>query len=198
MPFRKLVLAVVLPLYLLDQATKWWTVARFRPPSPAPGNFVTPDPPIVVIEDFFRLTRVHNQGVAFGFGNGTTWAPLVFLLVPLVALALIFWYWKKGGFQGFLGKGAVALLLAGVLGNLTDRLVQGFLLPAYAEAPFWTRLSQGYVVDFLDFRIPFYEKIVPSSGGHWPVFNVADSCICVAAAFLFLSAFRAGEKEDRP
>ena len=61
---------------------------------------------------------------------------------------------------------------------------------SYREEGFLTRLSEGYVVDFLDFKIGLYGKLFPATGGHWPSFNVADSCICVAAFFLILSTFR--------
>jgi len=178
--FRKLLLFVVLPLYLLDQATKWWIVLHFSHGEVRP-----------VIPGFFNLVRVHNQGVAFGLGNGTAWAPFVFLLVPLVALAVIAVLWKRGFFPDLLSRLAVGLLLTGIFGNLTDRLVQGFFLEELRGASLWTRLSHGYVVDFLDFTLPLYAKLVPSSGGHWPSFNVADSCICIAAALLFLSGLKA-------
>jgi signal peptidase II len=184
MTLPKLLLFLTLPLYVLDQITKFWTIGRFPPPWEEPGAN------IAVIEGVFHLVRVHNQGVAFGFGNGTAWAPVVFLLVPLIALTLIRVFWKKGVFNHPLSMIAVALLLAGIFGNLTDRLVQGFLLEAYKDASFWTRLSEGYVVDFLAVRLPLYEKIVPSSGGWWPAFNVADSCICVAAVMLFIGGLR--------
>jgi lipoprotein signal peptidase len=94
--------------------------STFPPPWRAPGKN------IAVIEDVFHLVRVHNQGVAFGFGNGTAWAPVVFLIVPLIALTLIRIFWKKGVFQHPLSMIAVALLLCGIFGNLTDRLIQGF------------------------------------------------------------------------
>ena len=71
------------------------------------------------------------------------------------------------------------MLLSGIIGNLTDRALPG----------------RGYVVDFLDFLPPFYDKLVPSSGGHFPSFNVADSCICIAAGLLIISAFRAPKEE---
>jgi signal peptidase II len=133
---------------------------------------------------------VHNQGVAFGFGNGTDWAPVVFLLVPLLALTMIRVFWKKGAFNHPLSKVAVALLLCGIFGNLTDRLVQGFLLDEFKSASLWHRLSEGYVVDFIAIKLPLYDKLVPSSGGWWPAFNVADSCICVAAFLLFIGGVR--------
>lgn len=144
----------------------------------------------MIIPDWFHWIRVHNQGVAFGLGNGTTWAPVIFLLVPIIALFLIRIFWKKGAFEHMLSKLAVALLLCGIFGNLTDRLVQGFLLEQTKDGSFWERLSQGYVVDFISVRLPFYDKIVPASGGWWPTFNVADSCICIAAVLLFLGGLK--------
>jgi signal peptidase II len=181
MPFPKLFLLLTVPLYVIDQITKFWTIRTFPPLWSHEGQHS-----ICVIEDFFYLERVHNQGVAFGFGNGTTWAPVVFLVVPIVVLTVIRYFWKKGAFAHPLSKIAAALLICGILGNLTDRLVQGFLLTELADAGFWQRLSAGYVVDFIKVKLPLYDKIVPSSGGWWPVFNVADSCICIAAVMLFI------------
>ncbi|MCP5543687.1 MAG: signal peptidase II [Akkermansiaceae bacterium] len=188
MTLPRLLLGLSLPLYVIDQITKFWTIHRFPPPWE--DSYAA----IIVVEDFFHLVRVHNQGVAFGFGNGTAWAPVVFLIVPLVALSLITFFWKRGLFAHKLAKIAVALLVSGIFGNLTDRLVQGFLLVDIKSASFWERLSNGYVVDFLAFKLPLYDKIVPASGGWWPAFNVADSCICIAAALLFIS----GLKEEKP
>jgi signal peptidase II len=184
MTLPKLLLFLTLPLYLLDQVTKFWTVGKFPPP----WSHEAFDLP--VISNVFHLVRVHNQGVAFGFGNGTTWAPVVFLLVPLLALTMIRVFWKKGAFNHPLSKVAVALLLCGIFGNLTDRLVQGFLLDEFKSASLWQRLSEGYVVDFIAIKLPFYDKLVPSSRGWWPAFNVADSCICIAAFLLFIGGIR--------
>lgn len=181
MTLPKLFLFLTLPLYVLDQVTKFWTIGHFS--DPPLGQFSTMDPPVIVVDGFFHLTRVHNQGVAFGFGNGTAWAPVVFLVVPMIALILLRVFWKKGVFSHPLSKIAVALLLCGIFGNLTDRLVQGFLLEDFKEASFWARLSKGYVVDFLDFNIPGVNY-------HWPAFNVADSCICIAAVLLFIGGLR--------
>jgi signal peptidase II len=181
MSFSRLFLYLILPLYLLDQATKFWTIRTFPPP------WVDQGAGIEVVPGVFHLVRVHNQGVAFGFGNGTAWAPVVFLIVPVVALVLVRLFWKKGCFPHPLARIAVALLLCGIFGNLTDRLVQGFLLDEFRGESVLARLAQGYVVDFLAVKLPLYDKIVPSSGGWWPAFNVADSCICIAAVLLFLS-----------
>ncbi len=188
MTLPKLLLFVTLPLYILDQATKAWTVSHFS--EPWPGKFSSPDMPWMIVPDWFHWIRVHNQGVAFGMGNGTDWAPIVFLLVPVLALFMIRFFWKKGFFDHPLSKVAVALLLCGIFGNLTDRLVQGFLLDEVSDASLWHRLASGYVVDFISVKLPFYEKIVPSSDGWWPTFNVADSCICIAAFLLFIGGMR--------
>lgn len=170
-----LILKISLPLLVLDQVTKWWIVLNLHYGEVRP-----------VIDGFFNINRVHNQGVAFGIGNGTTWAPVVFLIVPFIALTVVNVLWKKDAFVG-LAKWSAPLLVAGVLGNLLDRLTQGFFLEAFVHEGFWTRLSKGYVVDFLDFTLPVINY-------RWPSFNVADSCICIAASLLFLSAFQAESK----
>lgn len=185
---RKLLLWLALPLYVLDQITKAWTVSHFPHPNlqiGEPGVDFIP-----VVENTFHLVRIHNQGVAFGFGNGTAWAPVVFLFVPIIALVMIRVFWKKGVFTHPLSTLAVALILSGIAGNLTDRLVQGFLLEELKDGSFWDRLSSGYVVDFILVKLPLYDKIVPSMGGWWPAFNVADSCIFIAAFLLFIGGLR--------
>ncbi len=180
-----ILLFLTLPLYVLDQWSKFWIVARF--PEPEPGRFSSgvEDP---VIDGFFNLVRVHNQGVAFGFGNGSDWAPIVFLAVPFIALVLITLGLKKDFFIGNWGKVAVGLLLCGIFGNLTDRLIQGSRLSYMEGQPLWERLKAGYVVDFLDFTIPLVNY-------RWPSFNVADSCIFVAAFVLFFTGLKADLKK---
>ncbi len=177
-----ILLFLTLPLYVVDQWTKFWTIRTF--PAPWVDNG---ESHIAVIEGFFNLRRVHNQGVAFGFGNGSDWAPVVFLIVPIIALTLITLGVKKDFFVGNWGKVAVGLLLCGIFGNLTDRLIQGSLLAELQGEPFWTRLKAGYVVDFLDFTIPIVNY-------RWPCFNVADSCIFVAAFVLFFTGLKADLK----
>lgn len=183
MSLCRLLLVLTLPLYVVDQLTKWWIVLTF--PEPPPG-YTSVHKTIPVVEGFFNIVRVHNQGVAFGFGNGTTWAPFVFLLVQVAALVGIIYAYRKGMFSTALLRVAAGLLLTGIVGNMTDRLLQGFYLEAWAGAGFWTRLSKGYVVDFLDFTIPLVNY-------RWPAFNVADSCISIAAILLIFSTFLGGE-----
>lgn len=165
-----------LPLFVLDQWTKWLILKRF-PEYGSPENFIE------VIPGFFHLVRVHNTGMAFGVLNGTAYANWIFGAIGLAALIGISLLWKKQAFPDKVSKMAAALLVSGIFGNLTDRLLPG----------------RGYVVDFLDFKLPYYELIDKTSGGHFPSFNVADSCICVAAGLLILSAFRqpGGSKRKR-
>ena len=70
---RKLFLLITLPLFALDYATKEYIVRNFEAP-PLPDdpryNFFTPES-VNVINGLFDIVRVHNTGVAFGFGNGT-------------------------------------------------------------------------------------------------------------------------------
>jgi signal peptidase II len=102
--------------------------------------------------------------------NGSPWANVVFGIVSFSALIAISVLWRKSAFPTALSKTAAALLISGILGNLTDRL------------------ARGSVVDFLDFHW---------AGRHFANFNVADSCICVAAGLIFISAFLP-EKADQP
>lgn len=177
MTFRRLLLSLILPLVVLDQVTKWWIVLNLEYQEGFP-----------VIPGFFNIVRVHNTGVAFGLGNGTEWAPIVFMLVPIIALTLISYFWRRGSFPGTCGKISAALLITGIVGNFADRLVQGFFLQHPEGTSFWGKLSSGYVVDFLDFTLPLVNY-------RWPSFNVADSCICIGAVLLFIAGL--GEEKRR-
>jgi signal peptidase II len=179
---------VTLPLYVLDQVTKFWVIRTFPPYwVEAPLD----ERRIEVIPGFLNWVRVHNQGVAFGLGNGTEWAPLVFPFISLIAFGLITAGVRTGFFVGRVGMLAVALLVTGICGNLTDRLIQGSLLEEMQGESLWSRLKEGYVVDFIDVVVPF------TGGWHWPSFNVADACICVAASLLFITGWRADMEKKK-
>lgn len=157
---RSLLLFLTLPLFILDQATKQWTVTRFPDPNDLNGQEYHV---IRVIPGWVDFVRVHNTGVAFGMGNNAKGSNYIFGAVSLAALGLIAWLWKTGAFPTKLSRVAVALLISGIFGNLTDRLFR------------------GYVVDFLSVDLKFMQ---------WPAFNVADAAICIAAGCLFISAFQ--------
>jgi signal peptidase II len=161
----RLFFILALPLYLLDQATKFAILARFKPPREieSGGQMLTFTDAHTVIPGFFDLVRVHNTGVAFGSFNGGAYSNYIFGAISALALGAIIWLWKSGMLASRLSRIACTLLVSGILGNLTDRFMH------------------GYVVDFLDFQF---------NGWHWPSFNVADSCITIAAALLIIDSFR--------
>ncbi len=113
-----------------------------------------------LLGSFLRLTLVRNPGAAFSFGTGATW--VLSIIAAVVSVAVIVYARRLGS---TLWAIALGLLLTGALGNLTDRLLRA---PGFAR---------GHVVDFL--QLP-----------RWPIFNVADSAICVAAVLIVVLAVR--------
>ena len=147
----KFILFLSLPLYALDQLTKWLVLSRV----PAEGSEVIPD--------FFSLVHVTNTGAAFGsFRNNNTF----FIVLSCVALVFVVALLLRRRAPDTWRDVSLALLLAGVMGNLTDRFLH------------------GHVIDFLlvDLHVPLAHP--------WPAFNIADSCICIAVVFFILHSFK--------
>lgn len=188
-------LIAVFVLYVLDQVTKWLVVFNFD----EPNRFYLDGVPVVTDCSVFcfNLVRAHNQGVAFGMGDGTTWAPFVFLCVQIAALAALIIFYRRGFFRTRMLKVAWVCIMAGVLGNMTDRLLQGFWLNGAEKLSFWENFANGYVVDFLDFSFPWIQTEMFPNGYHWPAFNVADSCVCIAAAIFFIVSFFEPKKDKK-
>lgn len=122
---------------------------------------------IPVIDGFFSIAYVKNTGAAFGFGaDGPTWfRQIFFLALPVIFCGWIFYLLVKTLKGPTYISVAYSLILAGAVGNLIDRF------------------SLGYVVDFL----MFYWK---NEANHFPAFNVADSCITIAAGLLVIDFFQ--------
>jgi signal peptidase II len=116
----------------------------------------------VVIPGFFTLVHWGNTGAAFSSFSEKNGMFIALSAVTLIVLAV---FSIRGAFQHAATRLAVSLLSAGVLGNVTDRI------------------RHHHVVDFLLFNlhVPFANP--------WPAFNVADSCICIAAGLLVVSAW---------
>jgi signal peptidase II len=125
-----------------------------------------------VIGEYVRLTYIHNPGAAFGIQLGPPGASrYIFLFLSLIALgALAAMYWVTPA-KDKVRLSSIALICAGALGNLLDRL----------------RSAQG-VVDFLDVGV---------GDLRWPVFNVADIAVTVGAIFLALSLWREEQQVER-
>jgi len=113
--------------------------------------------PHEVLGNWLRLTLVYNPGAAFGLNLGaqSRWIFTALTLVALVILGRLFLSTSRGDVPRTL---ALALVCAGALGNLLDRL-----------------RSQLGVVDFLDVGI---------GDARWPTFNVADMAVSVGAVLL--------------
>lgn len=182
-----ILIIIVALLYILDQVTKWSVVFNFE----EPHIFFMDVVPVVTDCSLFHfnLVRAHNQGVAFGMGDGTVWAPFVFLSIQIAALVALVVFYRRGFFHNGILKAAWVCILAGVLGNMTDRLLQGFFLKGAETLSFFENFANGYVVDFLDFSFPWLKTEMFPYGYHWPAFNVADSCVCIAAGLFLIASF---------
>ncbi|RYE81057.1 MAG: signal peptidase II [Myxococcales bacterium] len=132
-----------------DQVTKVLAVER-----------LSGEPPRPLVGEFLQLNLIYNPGAAFGLGGGFT---VVFALLALVATCVAVWFALKVRTPAW--AIAVGLVIAGVGGNLIDRIVR-------APGPF-----HGHVVDFL--QLP-----------NWPIFNVADICINAGAILIIIQFIR--------
>ena len=146
----KFILFLSLPLFALDQWTKQLVL-----------RFIDPDRPRTLISGFFSLVNVTNTGAAFGsFRNNNTF----FIVISSVALLVVLVLLLRQRLPDVWRDVSLALLLAGILGNLTDRLLY------------------GHVIDFLLFNLH-----VPHANP-WPAFNVADSCISIAVVLFLIQS----------
>jgi signal peptidase II len=145
-----------LPLYALDQITKYWILRH-----------VDPDSNLEIIHRWFYLVNVTNTGAAFGsFKNNNAFFIILSLIAMVAVLSAVL---RKQRHPDAWRDLSLALLLAGVTGNLTDRIVH------------------GHVTDFLLFD---FGPKAPRILHPWPAFNVADSCICIAVVCFIVHTLR--------
>jgi len=111
---------------------------------------------VPLVPGLFDLTYVQNRGIAFGMFQGEGF--LVGLLVAVLALVALY-HTRDLDWAGWETNLVGGSLCGGALGNLADRA------------------RHGYVVDFFDVHLGAH---------HWPVFNVADSLICLAVGWIVL------------
>ena len=151
--------ALGLVVFALDQVSKWIVLKNLEW-----GR------PVEVIPGFFNLTLISNTGAAWGI-----FQEYGFILTLLAIGALVFLCIVRRHFTyvGTVPRIAFGLLLGGIAGNLTDRLIH------------------QHVIDFLSFYVGRY---------HWPAFNVADSAICIGVALYILDSFfkRNPEAQSNP
>jgi signal peptidase II len=159
----KFLIFLGLPLFALDQFTKWLVSE----------NITYGSPGIPIIPGFFTLVHATNTGAAFSMFTGNN---LFFVGLAIIALSVIIYFLIRDSLGlnpeqrlNSLTRISFALLFSGILGNLTDRILR------------------GAVTDFLHFYIQNYA---------WPSFNIADSCICIAAGLLIIASF--GKQQGKP
>lgn len=131
---------------------------------------------VSVIGEFFQITSHRNRGAAFGIMQDQRW---FFIVITLVVAAGIIIYLRKSYKEGKkLLPVALSLLLGGALGNFVDRALF------------------GEVVDFLKFRFQFNGFGSPVDYTY-PIFNIADSAICIGVALIFIDSIISWRKEKR-
>jgi signal peptidase II len=123
---------------------------------------------IEVIPGFWNWTLVHNRGAAFSFlAHAGGWQQWLFSALAVIISAVCVLMLKKTDRKDWQTALPLALIIGGALGNLIDRI------------------RFGYVIDFVHW---YYGSF------HWPVFNLADSAISVAAVLLIAFSFKTESK----
>jgi signal peptidase II len=168
---------LTLLLLALDQGSKWLVRQNL-----AIGEAWAPIP---ALSKYFTFTHVQNTGVAFGQMPGLGW---LFMLVNFgVVFAILIYYGRIPAGQWWL-RLAAALILAGAVGNLIDRL-RTAALAAPVVGGLWQALPKAYVTDFFDIKI-------------WPVWNVADMCVVAGVSIVAWGLWReeraAMARESKP
>jgi signal peptidase II len=146
-------------VFMIDQTTKAWAVRRLR----FGGDQE-------VIPGFLNFAYAQNTGVAFSMldnhGDAGRWG--LSAVAIIAGVLVLYYFWRVPRTHDRI-LGALALLLAGIAGNVTDRL----------------RL--GFVVDFID---------VQFGSWHYPTFNVADMAIVTGAGLLILDMIFTRKKPE--
>lgn len=148
--FQAIAIAVVAVLVGLDQLTKWLTVLHLQ------------ENPIVLIDGVLELTYLENRGAAFGMMQGARWLFVAFTAVVMLALLALLMFGQYRRYRLF--NVSLILVIAGGIGNLIDRVANGF------------------VVDMIHV---FWKAI----GFDFPVFNVADIFVVIGSILLLVFFF---------
>jgi signal peptidase II len=190
---QRLLIPLIVALFVLaaDQATKFWAVGHltttydtheattvgqkihvFMTVKKLQREALDPYQLQPVVPGFWSNRYAENPGAAWSFA--AHWPDRVrvpfFHIVPLLAILMIATYlWKLEQGQSLL-RWALSFVLGGAMGNLTDRMVR------------------GYVIDFIDWHLN--DHLWQNPAVHWPTFNVADVGISCGVTLIALDALR--------
>ncbi len=139
-----------------DQFTKYWASMKL-----SDGDEID------IIRGFFKLSYTENPGIAFGMLNNGN-VKWLLVSVSIGAILVVVYYMKRTPASNTLLLWSLALLAAGICGNLIDRF----------------RL--GRVIDFI---LVYYKSY------QWPVFNIADTAITIGAALMAIDLFLSPQAE---
>lgn len=120
-----------------------------------------------VFNNFFYISNVHNYGAAFSVLYGNR---IFLVIVSVITLVLVYYFLLKNKKFDWFNIILYSLLIGGILGNLFDRIIY------------------GYVVDYLDFYI---------FGYNFPIFNIADICIVISVILIVIDTLWGGNGEVR-
>jgi len=123
---------------------------------------------VPVIENFFHFTYITNDGMAFGIDF--PFGYFIFSLVSALLTLFLFWYLWTVRNDSLVIRLGLAMIIAGAVGNLIDRLML------------------GEVIDFLDFMIGNF---------HWYVFNLADSYVTVGMVLILTDSIFLEKKREK-
>lgn len=163
-------LVTFLLVIVLDQVTKL-LVMHYLPWSPESPVYALggKNPPICVIDGFFYIVHITNQGAAWGILSGQTY---LLTSIALVTLAALWFFRKQLGYEYPAVQYAMGLFCGGIIGNLIDRI------------------CYGHVVDFLDVHLPIINY-------RWPAFNVADCGIAVGVGLYIIVSFIIEHRQNK-
>jgi signal peptidase II len=174
-----------LPLFLaiaglgcaIDLATKRWIFQRLGFPQRET---------IWIVQDVLSLETSLNEGALFGVGQGFTF--LFAALSLAAAVWILYWLFGRGAACDLWLTVALAAIMAGILGNLYDRLgLPGLTWPA---TPLHDAGDPVFAVrDWIHFQYKSFD---------WPVFNIADSLLVCGAGLLLRETFRKEQREPEP
>ena len=143
-------------IFIIDQIVKLFV-----------GFSLELNPSFTVFNNFFYISNVHNYGAAFSVLYGNR---IFLVIVSVITLVLVYYFLLKNKKFDWFNIILYSLLIGGILGNLFDRIIY------------------GYVVDYLDFYI---------FGYNFPIFNIADICIVISVILIVIDTLWGGNGEVR-